>query len=125
VLRRFDVEAPRWALGQPSAKGLHRSADVVYQLRARTYQRFARADDGQVSLGVLTAVLEWVEQFRIKTCEASEILSVYLVGFALVCVDKSRLARVGHQDLVAAFFEHPANPGGVSACLYGYAQRPL
>jgi hypothetical protein len=39
-----------------------------------------------MSLGVLTTVFfEGVEQLRIKTCQASEVLkAVYLVGFALV-----------------------------------------
>jgi hypothetical protein len=61
VLGSFVVEAPRGAFGQSSTKGLNGSTDVVYKLRAGTHQRLARADYGQMSLGILTAVFEWVE----------------------------------------------------------------
>jgi hypothetical protein len=54
VLENLVVEAPRWALGQSSAKGLHSSPNVVDQLSTATDQRLTRADDGQMSLGVLT-----------------------------------------------------------------------
>ncbi len=40
---------------------LEGSPNVVNELRARADQRLTRADDGQVSLGVLTAVFERVE----------------------------------------------------------------
>jgi hypothetical protein len=36
-----------------------------------------------MSLGVFASVLERVEQFRIQTCQASQILGIDLVGFAL------------------------------------------
>jgi hypothetical protein len=75
-----------------------------------------------MSLGVLTAVLEWVEQLRIKTCQASQILCVYLICFALGGVDEPQFPSIGHQHLVAAVLEYPANPRRVGACLYGYAQ---
>jgi hypothetical protein len=41
-----------------------------------------RADDGHVSLGIFAPMLERIEQLRIKTCQSSQILSVYLVGLA-------------------------------------------
>ncbi len=56
------MKAPRWALGKASPEGLHGSPSVVNQLRTGADQRLTRADDGQVSLGVLTPVFEWVEQ---------------------------------------------------------------
>jgi hypothetical protein len=55
-----------------------------------------------MGLGVFASVLEWVEQLRIETCQASQIFSVYLVGFTLVGVDEPQFASVGHQYLVAA-----------------------
>ena len=78
-----------------------------------------------MSLGIFASMFEWVEQLRVQPCQASQVLGIYLVGLALVGVDQSRLARIGYQHLVATLFEHPANPGGVSARLYGYAQRLL
>jgi len=36
-----------------------------------------------MSLGVLTAVLEWVQELRIKPCQAGQVLGVYLVGLSL------------------------------------------
>jgi hypothetical protein len=78
-----------------------------------------------MSLALFTSVLEGVEQLRIKTCQASQILGVYLVGLALVGIDQPCLARIGYQHLVATLFEHPANPGRVSARLDGDSQRLL
>src|SRR3712207_3469360 len=104
------MEAHSRAFGQPSTKGLYSSPNVIDQLRAATYQHLTRADDRQMGLGVLTAVFEWVEQFRIHSCEASEILSIYLVGLALVGVDEPYLAGIGHQNLVSTLLEHPTHP---------------
>jgi hypothetical protein len=80
-----------------------------------------------VSLALLTAVLEWVEQLRIQARQASEVLGVYLVCFALVAgIDEPPLARIGYQDLMATFLlEHPAHPGRMGSCFYSYAQRLL
>jgi hypothetical protein len=64
----------RWALGQAGPEGFDRSADVVYELRAATNQCLTRADDGHVSLGIFTPMLERIEQLRIKTCQSSQIL---------------------------------------------------
>ena len=36
-----------------------------------------------MGLGVLASVLERVQELRIEACQASQIFSVYLVGFAL------------------------------------------
>ena len=78
-----------------------------------------------MSLGVLTAVLKRVEQLRINACQASEILSIYLIGFALVGVDEPHFTRIGYKDLMAALLEHSANPGRMSARLHGDSQWPL
>jgi hypothetical protein len=78
-----------------------------------------------MSLALLTPVFERIKQLRIKTRQAGKVLGVYLVGFAPVCVDEPRLARIGYQDVVATLLEHPASPGRVGACLYGYAQPLL
>jgi hypothetical protein len=58
-----------------------------------------------MSLGVFASVLEWVEQLRIQTCEASQILGVYLISLVLVGVDEPQFTSIGYQDLVAAFLE--------------------
>jgi hypothetical protein len=55
-------------------EGLDRSSDVVNQLRAATNQRLTRADNGHVGLGVFAAVLEWVQQLRIQTRQAIQVL---------------------------------------------------
>jgi len=123
MLGSLVVEAPGRALGQASPKGLHGSPNVVDQLRARTDQRLPGADDRQMSLGVLTAVFERIKQLRIQTCQASQILGVYLICFAPGGVDEPQFPSIGYQHLVAAVLEYPANPRRVGARLYGYAQR--
>ena len=74
VLGRLVVEASCRALGQLSTEGLYGSPDVVDQLRASTDQRLARADDRKMSLGVLTPVFEGVQEPRIHSRQASQIL---------------------------------------------------
>jgi hypothetical protein len=105
------VEASGRALGQARTEGLHGSPNVVHKLRAAPDQCLTRADDRQVSLGVLTAVFEWIELFRIHSCEASEVLGVYLIRFALACVDEAHFARIAYHYLMATLLEEPANPG--------------
>ena len=95
------------------------------QLRASAHQRLTRTDDGHMSLALFTPVLEWVEQFRIETCQASEILGVDLIRFAFVGVDESQFAGIGHQDLMGAPFEQTANPGRVGTGLDCYAHGLL
>jgi hypothetical protein len=75
-----------------------------------------------MSLGIFAPVLERIEQFGIQTCQASQVLGVYLICFTFVGIDEPRLAGIGYQDLVATLLEQSANPGRVSACLDGYAQ---
>jgi hypothetical protein len=98
---------------------------VVYQLRAAIYQRLAGTDDGHMSLRVFAAVLEWIEQLRVHSCQASQILGVDLIRFTLVSVDEPQLPGVGHQDLVATLLQYPARPRRVGSGLYGYAHRRL
>jgi hypothetical protein len=64
-----------------------------------------------MSLGVFTAVLERIQQPGVQTRQASQILGVYLVGLALVCVDEPQLPGIGHKHLVATLLEYSANPG--------------
>jgi hypothetical protein len=45
-----------------------------------------------MGLALFAPVLERVEQLRIETCQASQILGVYLVGFARVGIDEAQLA---------------------------------
>jgi hypothetical protein len=65
-------------------EGFDRSANMVYKLGAAIYQRLARSDDGQVSLEALTPVLKRIEQPGIHSCQASQILGVYLICLTLV-----------------------------------------
>jgi hypothetical protein len=78
-----------------------------------------------MSLGVFTSMVQWVKQLRIQTCQASEVLGIYLIGLTLVGVDEPYLARIGYQHLVAALLEQPTNPWRVSPRLDGDPQRPL
>src|SRR5215207_11677012 len=50
-------------------------------------------------------VPEWVQELRIHSCQAGEVLGVYLVGLSLVGVDEPQLAGVGNQHLVATLLE--------------------
>jgi hypothetical protein len=36
---------------------------------------------------------------------------VYLIRFALVCVDEAHFARIGYHYLMATLLKYPANPG--------------
>jgi hypothetical protein len=83
VLSGSVVEASRRTFGQASSEGLDRSSDVVHELGAATDQGLPGADQGHMGLGVFASVLEWVQQLRIETCQASQIFSVDLVGFTL------------------------------------------
>ena len=69
-------------------EGLDRFPDVIYELGAALHQRLPGAYDGQMSLAPFTVVLEWVEQLRIQTRQASQSLGAYLVGLSLVRVDE-------------------------------------
>src|SRR3712207_407126 len=51
--------------------------------------------------------------------KTSQLLGIQLVGLSPLAIDQPRLARVGHQDLVATLFEHPAHPRRVSSRLDG------
>ena len=53
-----------------------------------------------MGLALFAPVLEWVQQLRIQSCQASQVLGVDLVGLALVGVDEPQFAGVGHQHLV-------------------------
>jgi hypothetical protein len=75
---------------------------VVYELRAATDQRLPGADDGHMGLGVFASVLQRVQQLRIEACQASQILGVDLVRFALVGVDEPQFTSIGHQHLMTA-----------------------
>src|SRR5688500_2085103 len=43
-------------------------------LRAATHQCLARADYGKVGLGAFAPVPEWVQELRIHSCQAGEVL---------------------------------------------------
>ena len=70
-----------------------------------------------MGLASLAPVLERVQELRIQTCQASQVLGVDLVGLALVGIDEPQFAGIGHQDLVAALLQHPACPGRVGSSL--------
>src|SRR5215203_5251727 len=77
-------------------EGLHGSPNMVHKLRAAIYQRLP-----------------------------GQVLSIHLIGLALVGVDEPHLASIGDQHLVTTLFEQPTNPWRVSPGLDGYTQRPL
>src|SRR5215210_4311994 len=78
-----------------------------------------------MGLGVFAPVLERIEQLRVHSCQACQVLGVYLVGLLLVGVDEPQFASVGHQYVVATLLQEPANPERVGSSLYGDAQRLL
>ena len=78
-----------------------------------------------MSLALLAPVLEWVQEFRIQTCQASQVLRVDLIRFALVGVDEPQLTGIGHKHLVTALLEYPARPRRVGSRLYGDAHGLL
>jgi hypothetical protein len=77
-----------------------------------------------MSLGVLTLVLEWIEQLRVhSSCQARARFLRHRSHLFCVCsgIVKPQFTNIGHQDLVATLFQHPACPRGVGSGLYGYA----
>src|SRR5829696_1863083 len=78
-----------------------------------------------MGLGVLTPVLERVQQLRIHSSQPSEVFGMQFVTLALVGVDEPYLAGIGHQNLVAQLLQQPANPRRMGAHLDGYAQLLL
>jgi hypothetical protein len=76
-----------------------------------------------MSLALLAPVLERIQELRVHSSQASQVLGIDLVGLLLVGVDQSQFAGVGHQDLVATLLQDPARPGRVGASLDGYAHR--
>ena len=119
------MEASGRTLGQTGSEGFDRSSNVVYELRAATDQCLPGADDGHVGLALFAPVLERMEQLGVHSCQASQVPGVDLIGLLLVGIDELQLAGVGHQHLMTALLEHPANPGRVGARLDRYAQMLL
>src|SRR5688500_19872890 len=76
-----------------------------------------------MSLALLAPVLERIQELRVHSSQASQVLGIDLVSLLLVGVDQSRFAGVGHQYLVATLLQDPAPPGRVAASLDGYAHR--
>src|SRR5215210_6171310 len=91
-----------FALGQAMTEGLDRSSNVVHELGAAIYQRLPGTDDSHMSLRVFAPVLEWVQELRVHSCQASEVLGVDLICLTLVGVDEPQFTSIGHQDHVAA-----------------------
>jgi hypothetical protein len=78
-----------------------------------------------MGLALLAPVLERVQELRIQTCQASQVLGVYFICLALVGVDEPQLARICHEDLVTTLLQEPANPGRMGSRFYGDAQSLL
>src|SRR5215203_1434773 len=74
-----------------------------------------------MSLALLTPVLERIQQLRVHSSQASQVLCIHLIGLSLIGVDQTQFAGVGHTDLVATLLKYPARPGRVGSSLYGYA----
>jgi hypothetical protein len=49
-----------------------------------------------MSLALLAPVLERIQQLRVHSSQASQVLGIDLVGLLLVGVDQSQFAGVGH-----------------------------
>ena len=54
-----------------------------------------------MSLELFTSVLERVEQLRIQTCQASQVLGIDLIALVLIGVDEPTFTSIGHQNLVS------------------------
>lgn len=109
------MEARRRALGQAGSEGLDGSPNVVDQLCTGTDESLARTQQRKVGLGLLTAVLEWVQQLGVEAGQAGQVLGIQLVSFVLVGIDESELSGVGNQDLMTAALQQPADPRRMSA----------
>ncbi len=55
-----------------------------------------------MSLALFAPMLYGVEELQIHSCQASQVLGVYLICLAFVGVDEPQFAGIGNQDLVAS-----------------------
>ena len=78
-----------------------------------------------MGLGVFAPVRNRVQELRVHSSQAGQVLGVYFICLALVGVDEPQLPSVGHKDLVAALLQEPANPGRMGSRFYGYAHGLL
>jgi hypothetical protein len=58
-----------------------------------------------MGLALFAPMLERVQELRIHSCQASQVLGIYFIRLAFVGVDEPQLARVRHKDLVAALLQ--------------------
>ena len=53
-----------------------------------------------MSLALFAPMLYGVEELRIRSCQASQILGIYLVGLTLVGIDEPQFTGIGYQYLM-------------------------
>src|SRR5215210_7895924 len=87
-------------LGRRCPEGFDRATDVGDQLRTAPNEHFAGVQKRQVSLGLLTPVLERVQKLGINSGQPGQSLRVELVTFTLVAVDEVELSGVCDQELI-------------------------
>ena len=103
--------------------GFDGSSDVIDQLCATADEAVTRADVHQVSLGFCPAMTDRCEELWIQSAQTRKALGVDAITLAVVGVDQTDLAGVGHQHFVAACFQHAAHPGRVGTNLDHDAHR--
>jgi hypothetical protein len=78
-----------------------------------------------MGLGAFAPVLHRVQELRVHSRQAGQVLGIYFICLAFVGVDEPQLACVGPEDLVATFLQEPANPRRMGSCFYGDAHGLL
>ena len=53
-----------------------------------------------MGLALFASMLEWVQQLRVHSSQASQILGIDLIGLAFVGIDEPQFTGIGHQHLV-------------------------
>ena len=54
-----------------------------------------------MGLRVFASMFEWVQELRVHSSQASQILGIDLIGLAFVGIDEPQFAGVGNEYLVA------------------------
>jgi hypothetical protein len=104
-----------------STCGFDHTAHVVDKHGTCAHKDISRADHGQVSLSLLTAVKDRGEKFGIEASQASQIFGVDLVIFTGILVDQTKLACIGHDDLMTQILQGLTCPTGVRSHFHGNA----
>ena len=100
-MRCFARKARSPGVWHPKSGGFQNAPDSIHQSRSVLHQEIASFQLDDVGVAFLFAVCDRREQFRIDTRKPGKHVSVNLIRLANAVGDHSKIARIGHDHLVA------------------------